>query len=225
MKSVSATASSGRGMALAGIFLATSLLVGACSNPLKPAAPPPPGAPAAKAGAAPQAPRAVVTETLGDSTLQVTQTDEDGGQVVRITLRRGAETHTLLLRLDDPLYQITIPVNFNEAAPSTSRRPGRPPEIEFQDLLIAQYLERAKEFSRSGDYKEALRQVDLVLLTRPDYIRARAARGSILYAMGDTTRAVEEWERVLKVDPENQEVRAFMEFLKSNKGGQEPPLP
>ena len=215
MKSALATASSA--LALSALLLAAALA--ACSPPLKPAAP------GAAKTAPSRAPRVLASEAQGGSEMQVTQTDEDGVPAIRVTLRRRGETHTMSIRLDDPIYQISIPVSFDEAAPANAARTARPQEIEYQDILIAQYLDKAKEFSRAGDHKEALRQVDLVLLTRPEHYKARTTRGSILYAMGDTARALEEWERVLKINPESQDVRAFMEFLKSNKGGQEPPLP
>jgi tetratricopeptide (TPR) repeat protein len=48
---------------------------------------------------------------------------------------------------------------------------------------------------------------------------------SIYYAMGSYQLADEEFQRVLQLDPSNQEVRAFVEFLKNRKGAPQPPLP
>jgi hypothetical protein len=50
-------------------------------------------------------------------------------------------------------------------------------------------------------------------------------KGSVYYAMGNYSLANDAWEKVLQLDPSNQEVRQFMDFLKSRKGAPQPPLP
>ncbi|HEX7926312.1 MAG TPA: tetratricopeptide repeat protein [bacterium] len=67
--------------------------------------------------------------------------------------------------------------------------------------------------------------MNLVLLTRPEHPQAHTMKGSIYYAMGNYALANDEWEKVLQLDPSNQEVRQFLDFLKSRKGAPQPPLP
>ncbi|HUJ74255.1 MAG TPA: tetratricopeptide repeat protein, partial [bacterium] len=161
----------------------------------------------------------------GDTSIQVAESRVNGNQVVRINTRYKGEDHTIYLQIDQPVYDVEIPLTIEQIAPQTAAA-AKGPEGQFQDLLIAQYLEKAQEAMLSGDYQGALRQVNLVLLIRPDHVQAHAMKGSVYYAMGNYSLANEEYQRVLTLDPSNQEVRKFQEFLNSNRqGAPQPPLP
>jgi hypothetical protein len=168
--------------------------------------------------------KTVLTTKQGDTSIQVVESDEDGNQIVRINTRYKGEDHSIVLQIDQPVYDVEIPLTLEQIAPQTSAA-ARGPEGQFQDLLIGQYFEKAQEAMLAGDYAGALRQVNLVLLTRPDHAQGHAMKGSVYYAMGSYQLAEEEWNRVLALDPSNQETRAFMDFLKNRKGAPQPPLP
>jgi tetratricopeptide (TPR) repeat protein len=179
---------------------------------------------APKAGKETAPGKTILATRQGESSIQVSESEIDGSQVVRINTRYRGEENTIVLSIDQPVYEIEIPLTLEQIAPQTVAA-ARSPEGQFQDLLIAQYLEKAQEAMLNGDYQGALRQVNLVLLTRPDHAQGHTMKGSIYYAMGNYSLANDEWERVLQLDPSNQEVRQFMDFLKSRKGAPQPPLP
>lgn len=168
--------------------------------------------------------KTVLATKQGDTSIQVVESDEDGNQVVRVNTRYKGEDHSIVMQIDQPVYDVEIPLTIEQIAPQAAAA-ARGPEGQFQDLLIAQYLERAQESMLAGDYPGALRQINLVLLTRPDHVQGHAMKGSVYYAMGSYQLAEEEWNRTLALDPSNQEVRNFMDFLKNRKGAPQPPLP
>ena len=77
----------------------------------------------------------------------------------------------------------------------------------------------------SGDYNAALRQINLVLSVQPDNVQALMMKGSVYYAMGNYQLANEQFEQVLVVDPSNEEVRQFQEFLGAQQDITQPNLP
>jgi hypothetical protein len=169
--------------------------------------------------------RTILAKRDGETSILVTESEVNGNQVVRINTRFRGEDHSLILQIDQPVYEVEIPLTMEQIAPQTTSSSARGPEGQFQDLLISQYLEKAQEAMLNGDYQAALRQVNLVLLTRPDHSQAHSMKGSVYYAMGNYALANEEWERVLTLDPSNEEVRKFVDFLKNQKGAPQPPLP
>lgn len=171
----------------------------------------------------------VLRTQSGETGIQVTESEQDGTQVIRIkTTFRGKES-VIVLAVDQPVYEVDIPLSIQQVNPGF----GRPGEGggggagpgDFQALLLAQQLEKAQKSMMDGVYNDALRQVNLVLNVRPDHIKAHEMKGSIYYAMGNFELANEEWENVLAMDPSNEEVRSFMEFLKNRQGAAQPPLP
>lgn len=167
--------------------------------------------------------KTVLAVRQGESSIQVTESELDGSQVVRINTKYRGEDHSIALQIDQSVYDVEIPLTLEQIAPQSGGARGS--EGQFQDMLIAQYFEKAQEAMLAGNYSEALKQVNLVLLTRPDHVQGHAMKGSVYYAMGSYQLADTEWQRVLALDPGNQEVRDFMEFLKNRKGAPQPPLP
>lgn len=184
------------------------------------------------AGGGDKAGKSVLKTRQGETGIQVTESEEDGIQVIRITTTFRGQESTVVLAVDQPNYEVEIPLSIGQQQPAgaAGRPPGAAPGAgsgagQFQDLLIAQYLERAQTAMIDGIYNEALRQVNLVLMVRPDHVPAHSMRGSIYYAMGNFELANEEWEQVLTLDPSNDEVRGFKDFLKNRQGAPQPPLP
>lgn len=179
--------------------------------------------------------KTVLSQRSGDTLIQVTESDQDGTPIVRVTTTYKGEENHIVLVIDQPTYEVEIPLSVENMRPRRNRGGGgdgnRKPGggasgRDFEDILIVQYLEKAQSAMIAGRYNEALRQVNLVEMVRPDNIRAHTMKGSVYYAMGNYDLAHSEWERVLQLDPSNTEVRDFMEFLKNAKGGApKPPLP
>ncbi|MEE8394868.1 MAG: hypothetical protein V3S29_02355 [bacterium] len=174
--------------------------------------------------------KTVLTTQSGETGIQVTEVDEDGTQVIRITTTFRGKKSVISLAVDQPVYEIDIPLSIGQVQPQVAGGGGAPGaggggQGNFQDLLIAQYLEKAQSGMLEGNYNEALKQVNLVLMVRPDHIKAHEMKGSVYYAMGSYQLANEEWEQVLALDPSNREVRDFMDFNQRRQGAPRPDLP
>jgi tetratricopeptide (TPR) repeat protein len=167
----------------------------------------------------------VLSTRSGESVIQVTQGEVNGNQVVRIkTVFQGKE-NSILLNIDEPIYSVEIPLTLEQTLPQATAAAQRGNQGQFEDLLIAQYLEKAQQVMMEGDYNAALRQINLVLLIKPDHIQAHTMKGSVYYALGNYQLASEEWQYVLSLDPSNKEVNDFMDFMKNRQALPQPPLP
>lgn len=177
----------------------------------------------------------VLQTRSGETGIQVTEGEQDGIQVIRITTTFRGKESIIVLAVDNPVYEVDIPLSISQQQPALAAggtagvaggaAGGGGGAGGFQDLLIAQYLEKSQVAMLDGIYNEALRQVNLVLMVRPDHVPAHKMKGSIYYAMGNLELANQEWEQVLALDPSNQEVRDFQDFLKNRQGAPQPSLP
>ena len=79
------------------------------------------------------------------------------------------------------------------------------------------YLSRSLRYFYAGDYREALKEVDLALELNPDLALAYARRGSIYFKLGDVQRATINWNLALRLDPEYSDVRNILKALSENK--------
>ena len=79
------------------------------------------------------------------------------------------------------------------------------------------HLSRSLRYFYAGDYREALKEVDLSLELNPDLALAYARRGSIYYKLGDVQRATINWNLALRLDPEYTDVRNILKALNENK--------
>ena len=173
----------------------------------------------------------VLSTRSGETGIQVTESEQDGTQIVRITTTFRGEESTVVLAIDQPSYEVEIPLSISQVRPPQAAVPGQPGAPgslaggDFQALLMAQYLEKAQEGMLNGDYNLALRQINLVLTVRPDNVNALGMKGSVYYAMGNYELANQQWEQVLVLAPSNTEVREFRDFLQNTQGATQPPLP
>ena len=79
------------------------------------------------------------------------------------------------------------------------------------------HLSRSLRYFYAGDYREALKEVDLALELNPNLALAYARRGSIYYKLGDVQRATINWNLALRLDPEYTDVRNILKALHENK--------
>ncbi|MBT4249851.1 hypothetical protein HOA87_00055 [bacterium] len=79
------------------------------------------------------------------------------------------------------------------------------------------HLSRSLRFFYAGDFREALKEVDLSLELKPDLALAYARRGSIYYKLGDVQRATINWNLALRLDPEYDDVRNILKALHENR--------
>ena len=79
------------------------------------------------------------------------------------------------------------------------------------------HLSQSLEFYYSGNYLEALNQVDKALEIYPDLAISYARKGSIYYKMEDINKATINWNIALQLDPEFGAVRDILLSIKNNK--------
>ena len=79
------------------------------------------------------------------------------------------------------------------------------------------HLSRYLRYFYAGDYREALKEVDLSLEFNPNMALAYARRGSIYYKLGDVQRATINWNLALRYDPEYTDVRNILKALNENQ--------
>jgi hypothetical protein len=79
------------------------------------------------------------------------------------------------------------------------------------------YLSRSLRYFYAGDYREALKEIDLALELNPNMALAYARRGSIYYKLGDVQRATINWNLALRLDPEYDDVRNILKALHENR--------
>jgi hypothetical protein len=78
------------------------------------------------------------------------------------------------------------------------------------------HLSRSLRYFYAGDYREALKEVDLALELNSNLALAYARRGSIYYKLGDVQRATINWNLALRLDPEYADVRNILKMLHEN---------
>ena len=79
------------------------------------------------------------------------------------------------------------------------------------------HLSKSLRYFYAGDYREALKEVDMSLELNPNLALAYARRGSIYYKLGDVQRATINWNLALRLDPEYTDVRNILKALNENK--------
>ena len=79
------------------------------------------------------------------------------------------------------------------------------------------HLSRSLRYFYSGDYREALQEVETALELDPNLALAYARRGSIYYKLGDIQRATINWNLALQMDPEYDDVRNILKALHENR--------
>jgi len=79
------------------------------------------------------------------------------------------------------------------------------------------YLEKALESYYQKKYQQALDYCELAKQLIPQMALPSVRKGSIYYAMGQWEDARREWERALRLDPENKEVMEFLKTLPKGK--------
>ena len=78
------------------------------------------------------------------------------------------------------------------------------------------HLSRSLRYFYAGDYREALKEVELALELNPNLALAYARRGSIYYKLGDVQRATINWNLALRLDPEYTDVRNILKAVHEN---------
>ncbi|MBN1385262.1 MAG: LysM peptidoglycan-binding domain-containing protein [Elusimicrobia bacterium] len=106
---------------------------------------------------------------------------------------------------DEALQQIfeVIAKKFPEVASKEESIPGL--------TIVNKKLQQVLESIYDGQYVKAIAECNAILELEEDNITALLRAGSAYWAIGDFTKAKIMWKRVLKYDPDNEEVKEFLD--------------
>jgi tetratricopeptide (TPR) repeat protein len=75
-------------------------------------------------------------------------------------------------------------------------------------------VEMAECLSRLGKRKQAVKDLKSLKMKKPEFLDARVKLGHLLFLEGEIGYAIEEWDEVLKLDPNNMEAKMYMRMAK-----------
>jgi len=75
-------------------------------------------------------------------------------------------------------------------------------------------VEMAECLSRMGKRKQAIKNLKALKLKCPEFIDARVKLGHLLFLEGEVGYAIEEWDEILKLDPNNMEAKMYMRMAR-----------
>ena len=79
------------------------------------------------------------------------------------------------------------------------------------------HLSRSLRYFYSAQYRSALEEVETAIEFNPNLALAYARRGSIFYKLGDTERAVMNWNVALQLDPQYDDIRNILRAMGENR--------
>ncbi len=148
----------------------------------------------------------------GNVVTKVFEERKNGVYSIKIQVIRDGHITETVHYLDNNNFSISVPVSARIQVQSVQEA-GQSPDTGI--LLFSQKLEVAREAMLKTDYVAALEALNEALKIDSYNPQAHMMKGSIFYAMGKYDLAKKEFEFVLKVDPENIEVKKFKEFMES----------
>lgn len=83
--------------------------------------------------------------------------------------------------------------------------------------LVEQYLNEALDMIYESNHIEAIKRCKRVLLLDKDNVTALMRIGSAYYAYNQVDNAEKYWNKVLKVDPKNNQVKKYLAVIKNVK--------
>ncbi len=149
------------------------------------------------------------TEKVGEGEVVVKIYEERKNDLYTISvliLKNGKEESFSKTFDDSSNFSISIPVSANIVAQEASQSTGSP---DANITLFSQRLANANDAMLKAEYVKALEAINSALQIDNFNPQAHMMKGSIFYAMGKRDLARKEFDYVLKVDPENDEVKKF----------------
>ena len=89
--------------------------------------------------------------------------------------------------------------------------------LEHNINAALKHLSRSLRYFYSAQYRSALEEVETAIEFNPNLALAYARRGSIFYKLGDTERAVMNWNVALQLDPEYDDIRNILRAMGENR--------
>jgi tetratricopeptide (TPR) repeat protein len=97
------------------------------------------------------------------------------------------------------------------------------PVVNADNFVAIQHYNQAVDLANTGNYQEALNEVDLALTENPNFTLALITKGGILNVLGRYQEAIEVSDRAIALDPReaaawNNEAYALIHLGDYNKG-------
>jgi len=152
----------------------------------------------------------------GSIVTKIIEERKHGLYAIRIqVIKEGDITETVHF-LENQNFSISVPISKHiqvqtteEAKAVTSTTP------DTNIMVFSQKLELARNAMLKTDYVTALEAVNEALKIDSYNPQAHMMKGSIFYAMGKYDLAKKEFDYVLKINPDNVEVKRFKKFMES----------
>lgn len=141
----------------------------------------------------------------------------NGVYAIKIQVIKEGQISETVHYFDNPNFTISVPVSARIMVQSPEEAEKAP---DTGILVFSQKLEVAREAMLKTDYVAALEALNEALKIDSYNPQAHMMKGSIFYAMGKYDLARKEFDFVLKVDPDNMEVKRFKEFMESQSDKQ-----
>lgn len=150
----------------------------------------------------------------GEVITKIFEERDNGIYTIRIQVIKDGNVKETIHYFDSDNFSISVPVSAHIMVQNVKEAGKRP---DTNVLVFTQKLELARQSMLETDYIGALEALNEALKIDSYNPQAHMMKGSIFYSMGKTDLAKKEFEYVLKVDPDNIEVKRFKEFMDSEE--------
>jgi len=157
------------------------------------------------------------SENVGEGNIvtRVFEERKNGTYAIKIQVIKEGKVEETIHYFDNDNFSISVPVSARIQVQSVEEA-GKTQNTGI--LVFSQKLEVAREAMLKTDYVKALEALNEALQIDNYNPQAHMMKGSIFYAMGQYDMARKEFDYVLKLEPENVEVKRFKEFMDSKEG-------
>ena len=90
---------------------------------------------------------------------------------------------------------------------------------QFADLRVR----LANVYRQMGDLAASRYELEEAIRVKPKYIPARIAMGVLLLVSGQRTRAIEQWQEALKIEPADKSAQMYLRMAQSPSSATDPP--
>ncbi len=148
----------------------------------------------------------------GNIITKIYEEKKNGIYGIKVQIIKDGEISETVHYFENNNFSISIPVSARIQV-QTAEQAEKTPDTGI--LVFSQKLEVARQAMLKTDYVAALEATNEALKIDSYNPQAHMMKGSIFYAMGKYDLAKKEFDFVLKVDPDNIEVKRFQEFMDS----------
>ncbi len=152
---------------------------------------------------------------VGSTVIKVYEERRNGIYIIKVVILKDGKRTEQIHHFDNNNFEVSVPVSARIMVQSTREAAQSSSSPDTGILVFSQQLEVAREAMMKTDYVGALEALNEALKIDSYNPQAHMMKGSIFYAMGKYDLAKKEFDFVLKVDPQNMEVKKFKEFMES----------